>query len=150
MLSAVNVLAVYVLGIVVEALMYELTFVSPYVESPVTCDEGRDRFGRVVILATDVVAARDVINLVSNNPLNVVVYTPLVTVPAFPEIEPAIVCENVFAPENTFVLYVFGIVVEAATYALISESTSRSLICDCVIDRFGRVVILATDVVAAS
>ena len=62
-------MAVYVLGIVVEAAMYELTFVSPYVERPVTCDAGSDRFGSVVILATDVVAASWLMNRASNNEL---------------------------------------------------------------------------------
>ena len=33
-----------------------------------------------------------------------VVYTPFVTVPAFPEIEPVMVCEKVFAPENVLLL----------------------------------------------
>ena len=68
-----NVFAVYVFGIVVEAAMYELTFVSPYVERPVTCDAGRDKFGRVVIPDIDEVADRDEMNRVSNSPLKVVV-----------------------------------------------------------------------------
>jgi hypothetical protein len=46
-------------------------------------------------LLSVVVAARFVSNLVSKSPLNVVVYTPLVTVPALPEMEPVIVAATV-------------------------------------------------------
>ena len=55
---------------------------------------------RVVMLFRVVVAARLVSNLVSKSPLKVVVYTPLVTVPAFPVIEPVIVLEKTLLPEK--------------------------------------------------
>lgn len=50
----------------------------------------------------DVVAARSVMNRGSKSELKVVVYTPLVTVPALPVILPVIVCENVLFPEKRF------------------------------------------------
>jgi len=66
MLSAENVFDVYVFGIVVEAATYELILES----SPDTCPAGRDRFGRAVILATDVVAASWVMKRASKSPLD--------------------------------------------------------------------------------
>jgi len=68
--NAVNILAVYVLGMVDEELMYAFASAFVYVANPVTCDAGRDRLGRVVILEMDVVAAREVMNLVSNRELD--------------------------------------------------------------------------------
>lgn len=59
---------------------------------------GSDRLGSAVIDATLVVAAKLVIKRASANPLKVVVYTPLVTVPALPLMEPMIVCVNVLEP----------------------------------------------------
>ena len=59
-----------------------------------------ERLGRVVIEATLVVAARSVTKRGSKRELKVVVYTPLVTVPALPETEPVIVEEKVLDPEK--------------------------------------------------
>lgn len=59
---------------------------------------------RIARLFRVVVPARLVSNLVSKSPLKVVVYTPLVTVPAFPEIEPVMVFENVLLPEKVLSL----------------------------------------------
>ena len=51
-----------------------------------------------------VVPARLVSNLVSNSPLKVEVYTPLVTVPALPVIEPVMVLLKVLLPEKVLLL----------------------------------------------
>ena len=55
---------------------------------------------RTAMLFRVVVPARLVSNLVSNSPLKVVVYTPLVTVPALPDIEPVMVLPKVLLPEK--------------------------------------------------
>lgn len=59
---------------------------------------------RIARLFRVVVAARLVSNLVSKRPLKVVVYTPLVTVPALPLIEPVMVFPNVLLPEKVLSL----------------------------------------------
>jgi hypothetical protein len=59
---------------------------------------------RVVRLLRVVVAARFVSNRVSKRPLKVVVYTPLVTVPAFPETDPVMSEEKVLFPEKVLLL----------------------------------------------
>ncbi len=59
---------------------------------------------RIARLFRVVVAARLVSNLVSKSPLKVVVYTPLVTVPALPEIEPVMVFPKVLLPEKVLSL----------------------------------------------
>lgn len=51
-----------------------------------------------------VVAARSISNLASKSPLKVVVYTPFVTVPALPDIEPEMVFEKVLLPEKVLLL----------------------------------------------
>ena len=71
-----------------------------YAKSPVTCDDGSERFGSVVMEAIELVAARSVTKRVSKSPLNVVVYTPLVTVPALPVMLPLMVLLKVFVPEK--------------------------------------------------
>ena len=55
---------------------------------------------RTAMLFRVVVPARLVSNLVSNSPLKVVVYTPFVTVPALPDIEPVMVLPKVLLPEK--------------------------------------------------
>ena len=65
---------------------------------PVSCAYGRERNGSVVILATEVVAARSVMKRASKRVLKVVVYTPFVTVPALPLIDPVMVEEKVLEP----------------------------------------------------
>ena len=59
---------------------------------------------RTAILFKVVVPARLVSNLVSNSPLKVEVYTPFVTVPAFPVMEPVMVLEKVLLPEKVLLL----------------------------------------------
>lgn len=59
---------------------------------------------RIARLFRVVVAARLVSNLVSKSPLKVVVYTPFVTVPALPVIEPVIVLEKTLLPEKVLLL----------------------------------------------
>ena len=44
----------------------------------------------------------DALKRLSKSPLKVVVYTPFVTVPALPEISPAIVLRNVCVPSHVF------------------------------------------------
>lgn len=74
---------------------------------------------RIARLFRVVVAARLVSNLVSNRPLKVVVYTPFVTVPALPDIEPVMVLEKVLLPEK--VLLLARSVEEAAVMVMSAE-----------------------------
>jgi hypothetical protein len=74
---------------------------------------------RVVRLFRVVVPARLVSNRVSKRPLKVVVYTPFVTVPALPEIEPVMRLENVLLPEK--VLLSARAVEEAAVIVMFCE-----------------------------
>lgn len=74
---------------------------------------------RIARLFRVVVAARLVSNLVSKSPLKVVVYTPFVTVPALPEIEPVIVLEKTLLPEK--VLLLASKVDEAAVIVMSAE-----------------------------
>jgi len=62
--------------------------------SPETWPDGSDRFGKVVMPETDVEALRRL----SKSVPKVVVYTPFVTVPAFPVIAPVMVFEKVLVP----------------------------------------------------
>lgn len=70
---------------------------------------------RIARLFRVVVAAR----LVSKRPEKVVVYTPFVTVPALPEIEPVMVLEKVLLPEK--VLLLARSVEEAAVMVMSAE-----------------------------
>src|SRR3989344_1072974 len=61
---------------------------------PETCPEGRDKFGRVVMPEIEVLAERRV----SKRVLKVVVYTPLVPVPALPPMFKVVVATPPHAP----------------------------------------------------
>ena len=63
---------------------------------PETCPDGRERLGSVVMPEIDELAERRL----SKRLLKVEVYTPPVTEPALPEIEPVMMFEKMFVPEN--------------------------------------------------
>ena len=75
------------------------------------------------------------------------VYTPFVTVPALPVTEPVMVELNVLAPVKVFDVYVLGMVVEAWMRAMMPEEKFETW--ELVMERLARVVIEATEVVAA-
>ena len=99
---------------------------------PVTCKYESERNGKVVMLVTEVVAARSVMKRGSKSPAKVSVYTPFVTVSALPAVaalpvmSAVTVWEKVFAPVKVLSVYVLGIVVDAWMRAMMPEAKSET------------------------